>query len=143
MIAGQLGPGKDVVPEEAAVIDHPRDHLDLGRAAAPRQSSPGHGSRGLRMIIAQSIRSPKRSRQAIRSRVKPFAGPGATPITPVRPVVAQRRHRVPDRLARVAGAVGVVKQQQVEAVGADPLQAALGRRPQVVGVLGGPRSAGR
>jgi hypothetical protein len=65
------------------------------------------------MIIAQSMRSPKRSRQAIRSRVKPLAGP-------------------------VADAVGVVEQQQVERVGADPLQALLGRHPQVARVLVGP-----
>ncbi len=37
------------------------------------------------MIIAQSIRAPKRSRQSIRSRVKPLAGPGATPIRRVNP----------------------------------------------------------
>ena len=43
------------------------------RAAASRQSSPGQGSSGLRMIIAQSIWSPKRSRQEIRSSVKPLA----------------------------------------------------------------------
>ena len=40
--------------------------------------------------------------------------------------VAQRGHALPDRLVRVAGAVGVVQQQQVEAVGADALEAALG-----------------
>ena len=93
------------------------------------------------MTIAQSIRSPKRSRQAIRSRVKPLAGPGATPIRAARPGLAQRRHPVPDRLAGVADAVGVVQQQQVEGGGAEPLQAALGRHPQVAGVLR-PRRAG-
>ena len=87
------------------------------------------------MIIAQSIRSPKRSRQAIRSRVKPLAGPGATPIRAGQARLAQRRHPVPDRLARVADPVGVVEQQQVEGVGAEPLEAALGRHPQVAGVI--------
>src|SRR5918997_964529 len=47
------------------------------RAAASSASSPGHGSSGLRMSMAQSIRSPKRSKQSMTSSVKPFAGPGA------------------------------------------------------------------
>ena len=55
------------------------------RSAAGRTSSPGHGSSGLRITIAQSIRSPKRSRQSITSSVKPFAGPGATPSLRVSP----------------------------------------------------------
>ena len=49
------------------------------------------------MIIAQSIRSPKRSRQAIRSRVKPLAGPGAMPIAPVRP--SSRSAAIPSQTA--------------------------------------------
>ena len=90
------------------------------------------------MIIAQSIRSPKRSRQEIRSRVKPLAGPGATPICAGEARLAERRHPVPDDLRRVAGAVGVVEQQQVELRGADALEARLGRHPQVGGVPVGP-----
>ena len=37
------------------------------------------------MIIAQSSSAPNRSRQSIRSSVKPLAGPGATPIRRVSP----------------------------------------------------------
>ena len=109
--------------------------------AARRHSSAGHGSSGLRMTIAQSISSPKRSRQSMMSSVKPLAGPGATPRRPVEPVVADGAQRLPDGLARVAGAVGVVQQQQVEGVDPDPLEAALGGHPHVVGVLGPARPA--
>ena len=45
------------------------------------------------MIIAQSIASPKRSKHEIRSSVKPFAGPGATPIALARP--SSRSARIP------------------------------------------------
>ena len=69
------------------------------------------------------------------SSVNPLAGPGATPIARVRPVLAQRGHALPDRGARVAGAVGVVQQQHVEGVDAQALERALGRHPQVGGVL--------
>ncbi len=47
----------------------------------------------------------------------------------------ERLHPVPDRLARVAGAVRVVQQQQVELVDAAALEAALGRHLQVARVL--------
>ena len=67
--------------------------------------------------------------------MNPFAGPGATPSRRVRPCVAQLRHALPDGLAGVAGAVGVVQQQQVEALDAAALEAALGRHAQVAGVV--------
>ena len=67
------------------------------RAAARRHSSPGQGSSGFRITIAQSMRSPKRSRQSIRSSVKPLAGPGATPIRSVRP--AARSAAMPSHTA--------------------------------------------
>jgi hypothetical protein len=54
-------------------------------AAAARTSSPGHGSNGFRITIAQSIASPKRSKQRRRSSVNPFAGPGAIPIASASP----------------------------------------------------------
>jgi hypothetical protein len=38
------------------------------------------------------------------------------------PIVAQRPHPIPHRLRRVAGAIRVVQQQQVERVDADPLE---------------------
>src|SRR5438552_3940575 len=47
--------------------------------AAGNTRLPGHGSRGFKIIIAQSSSGPKRSKQSSRSSVKPLAGPGATP----------------------------------------------------------------
>ena len=102
--------------------------------AARRHSSAGHGSSGLRMTIAQSISSPKRSRQSMMSSVKPLAGPGRDAEAAGQALVADGAQRLPDGLARVAGAVGVVQQQQVERVDPEPLEAALGRHPHVVGV---------
>jgi hypothetical protein len=64
-------------------------------AAASSTSDPGHGSIGLRMIIAQSIDEPNRSKQPIRSSVKPFAGPGATPSIRVSP--AERTASMPSQ----------------------------------------------
>ena len=90
------------------------------------------------MTIAQSIRSPKRSKQEIRSRVKPLAGPGATPIRARQARLAQRLHPVPDHLAGVADPVRVVEEEQVERGGAEPPEAFLGRHPQVLGVGVGP-----
>ena len=52
------------------------------------------------MTIAQSIRSPKRSRQAIRSSVKPLAGPGATPIAAASP--ASRSAAIPSQTASLS-----------------------------------------
>jgi len=50
-------------------------------------------------------------------------------------LVAHRAQRVPDDLARVAGAVGVVQQQHVEGVDAEPLEAALRRHADVLAVV--------
>ena len=66
--------------------------------------------------------------------MKPLAGPGATPRRARQAGVADRLQRVPDGLARVAGAVGVVQQQQVERVDPAALEAALGGHPHVVRV---------
>ena len=52
------------------------------------------------MIIAQSIASPKRSKQLIASRVKPLAGPGATPIERVSP--ASRSAAIPYHTASLS-----------------------------------------
>jgi hypothetical protein len=49
------------------------------------------------MIIAQSISSAKRSKQSIRSSVKPLAGPGATPSRRVSP--SSRTARMPSHTA--------------------------------------------
>jgi hypothetical protein len=57
------------------------------------------------------------------------AGRDAEP--PRQPRLAQRRHPLPHGRARVADPVGVVEEQEVERVGADPLQRALGRHAQV------------
>ena len=67
--------------------------------------------------------------------MKPLAGPGATPIRRVSS--ASLSACIPSQTVslRVAGAVGVVQQQQVELVDAAALEAALGRHPQVARVL--------
>ena len=49
------------------------------------------------MIIAQSIEAPKRSKQEMTSRVKPLAGPGATPSNRVSP--AARSASMPSQTA--------------------------------------------
>src|SRR5680860_1237723 len=59
----------------------------------------------------------------------------------VAPGLAQRGHSIPDGVTGVAGAVGVVQQQEVESVQPEALQAALGRSPQVGRVLVGPAQA--
>ena len=66
-----------------------------------------------------------------------MAGPGATPSMRVSP--ASRTARIPSHTAalRVADAVGVVQQQQIEALDAAALEAALGGHADVVAVLAG------
>src|SRR5213076_1230800 len=53
------------------------------------------------------------------------------------PGVAKRRHALPDILALEPGAVRVVKEEQIERVDAQPLEAPLACRPQVIAVLAG------
>ena len=84
--AGHLPSGVDFSPADM------QQHARVVTAAIERHA-PGFG----KLIIAESIRSPKRSRQEIRSRVKPFAGPGATPIRAVRP--ASRSAAIPAQTA--------------------------------------------
>lgn len=57
----------------------------------------GHGSKGLRMTMAQSISEPKRSNARSRSSVKPLAGPGAIPRRSVS--LAWRRASIPSQTA--------------------------------------------
>ncbi len=57
------------------------------------------------------------------------------------PLVAQAGERAPDLLGRVADAIGVVQQQQVEAIDAAALEARLGRAAQVVAVAAGAAQA--
>ncbi len=51
------------------------------------------------------------------------------------PCLAQRLHSVPNSLAGIADAVRVMEEEQVERGDPHPLQAALGRHPQIVRVL--------
>ena len=140
---GEVVARAHVVPEQPAVVDDARD--DAGRraaAAAPSASSPGHGSNGLRISIAQSIRSPKRSRHAMTSSVKPFAGPGATPMAPVRPSSRSARHARPrpprwcSPCGRGCGAAGRRRRRCRTARGC-----ARSRMPQVVRVALGAAQA--
>ena len=66
--------------------------------------------------------------------MKPLAGPGATPSSAGQPGVADLAERIPDLRGLEAAPVGVVQQEHVERVGADPLEAALGGHPHVVAI---------
>jgi hypothetical protein len=69
-----------------------------------------------------------------------LAGPGDTDAAR-EAGIAQRDHALPDRLVGVAGAVGVVQQQEVERVGADALEALLGGIAEVGAVVLRPAQA--
>ncbi len=137
VVRGPLGVGAQVAPEEAAVVDHPGQHLDVvpGRRIEAELTRPGlerveddhrpvdpltEALEAGDQVEGEAVGRPRRDADPCRQ-----------------PLIAQRRHRVPDHLAGVADAVWVVEQQQVEGVGADPAEAFLGRHPQVVAVLVG------
>ena len=70
------------------------------------------------MSIAQSMSSPKRSKQPTRSSEKPLAGPGAMPSCFGEALVLRSLERVPHGLTGVAEFVGIVEHQQVEMIAA-------------------------
>jgi hypothetical protein len=123
LVAGQT----EIAVEHAAVIDHAGHHLHARVFTGGQREPTGQGSSGLRMSIAQSMSSPKRSKQPTRSSEKPLAGPGAMPSRLVRPS-SLAPSGLPDGLAGVAEFVRVVQHEQVEMVGAAAFEF-LGRRP--------------
>ena len=133
--------GPHVVPEEPAVVDHARDEVDV---VAPRRGQ--HELAGPRLERVEDDHRPVDQRaealQAVDDVEREAVGrAGGDAEHPRQAGVAQRRHPLPHRGARVADAIGVVQEQQVEAVGPDALQRALGRHAQVRRVLLGPAQA--
>ena len=133
--------GEQVVEEQAAVVDDARDHVDVAAGGGVQAQLAGPGLERVEDhhrpvdAIAEALEAVDQvEREAV-------GGPGRDTDQAREPGVLERLHPVPDRLAGVAGAVGVVQQQQVELVDAAALEAALGRHPQVARVLLGPAQA--
>ena len=131
----QLGLRRHVVPEQPAVVDHPRDHANALARGGVEAELPGPGLERVeddhRPVdpVAEALEAADEIEgEAVRGAGRDADGVGDAGFP-------ESCHPVPDRLALVAGPVRVVKEEQIEAVLAEPLQAALGRHPQVAGVL--------
>ena len=127
-------PGSDVVPEQAAVVDHARDelHAVLARRgqdelARPRLERVEDHHRPLDQLAEALEAVDEVEREAVRRPRRDADRAGQA-------LVADGPHRLPDHRARVAGAVGVVQEQEIERAGADALERPLRRHPDVVGV---------
>src|SRR5204862_5783032 len=136
MVAAREAPvNRNVPPEEPAVVHDPRDHANvvLGRRpetelGGPRLERVEDDHRPVDQL-AEALEAPDEvDREAIRR-----TGSDADHLR--QPGVAKRRHALPDILALEPGAVRVVKEEQIERVDAQPLEAPLACRPQVVAVL--------
>ena len=126
--------GLDVVPEQAAVVDDARHDVDvvLARGAQAQLGRPGlerveDDHRPVDQLAEALEAVDDVQREAVGGARRDAEAAGEA-------LVADGAQRLPDGLARVAGAVGVVQQQQVEGVDPEALEAALGRHPHVVGV---------
>src|SRR3954447_13686517 len=126
----QLGLRRHVVPEDAAVVDHPGDHLDLvasGRLEAelprPRLEWVEDDHRPVDRVAEALEAADQVERESI-------GRPRRDTDRAGEPSVAERRHRPPYLLALVAGAIRVVEEQQVEAILPKSLEAPLGGHPQ-------------
>ena len=129
--------GEDVVEEQPAVVDDPRDHAHVAgrrggeaQLTGPRLQRIEDDHRPVDQLAKALEAVDHVQREAVR-------GTGSDADHPREPGIAQRGHPVPDGLAGVTRAVGVVQQEQIEGVDPATLEAALGRHPQVTGVLGG------
>ncbi len=129
--------GEHVVVEQPAVVDDARDQPDAvllrggeHELARPRLERVEDDHRPVDQLAVALEAVEQVEREAVGR-----AGRDAEP--PREAGLPQRRHALPDGAARVAGAVGVVQQEQVERVRADPLQRALRRHPQVARVAVG------
>ena len=122
--------------EQAAVVDDARDQAHVVRGggvehelAGPRLErveddhrpvdQRGEALEAVDQVEREAVRRARARRRAVR----------------VSPASRTASHALPHGLAGVAGAVGVVQQQQVEALDAAALEAALGRHADVVGVV--------
>jgi hypothetical protein len=133
--------GAHVVEEDPAVVDHPGDDRDVvGRAgvqrelAGPRLERVEDEHRPVHAVAEALQRGDDVEREAV-------GRPGRDADAVGEALVAERGHRVPHGLGRVARAVRVVQQQQVEAVGAAALQRALRGPAQVARVVLGAAQA--
>ena len=134
VVARELVPGQHVVVEEPAVVDDAGDQLHavaLGRRqhqlAGPRLERVEDHHRPVD-AVAEALQAVDHvEREAVRR-----AGRDAE--HPRQAGRLDRLQRVPDRFARIARAIGVVQQQQVEGIDAAALQAALRGHPHVVRV---------
>ena len=134
VVLGEDVAGPDVVVEQPAVVDHPRDHVDarlLGRRqhvlAGPGLERVEDDHRPVDLGAEALEAGQEVEREAVGR-----AGGDADRVGQA--AVAQGAHPLPDRFARVADAVGVVQEQQVEAVDAATLERALGRALEVLPV---------
>ncbi len=112
----QLLARQQVVEEQAAVIDHARDHLDLGGRGGIEAQLPGPGLERVEddhRPVEQRAEPLQTADQVQREAV---GGTRRDADQARQAGLAQRRHPLPHRLAVVADAVGVVEQQQIEAV---------------------------
>ena len=121
---GQLHPGLDVAPEEAAVVDDPGDHPDVvaGRGLEAELAGPG----------LERVEDDHRPVDPLAEALEAGDQVEGEPVRRARgdadlrgqARLAQRLHPVPDRLAGVADPVRVVEEEKVERGGAEPPEAA-------------------
>jgi hypothetical protein len=138
VVLGKGVAGPDVVPEEPAVVDHARDDVD---AVALRRGQ--HELPRPRLERVEDDHRPvdelAEALQAVDDVEREAVGRAWGDAQRARQTrVAQGGHPLPHRHARVAHAVGVVQQQDVEGVDAEALERALAGHAQVRGVLVGP-----
>ena len=122
--------------ENAAVIDHACDELDLvtegrreNQSAGPRlqRAQDDHGPVDEGAEAFETLDQVQR--ESVGRAWRHSEGPCQAGI-------AQGLHSVPDPVAGVARMVGIVEEDEVELVDLTPLQRFLGGHPQVGGVVG-------
>ena len=139
--ARQLVLGPQVVPEQPAVVDNPGDDLHVLRRRSVEHELPRPGLER----VEDDHRPVDRVAEALEGlddvEGEAVGRPGRQPEQPGQPGGADGLHRLPHGRRRVPGAVGVVQQEQVERVDADPLQGRLRGPPHVVAVVLAPAQA--
>ena len=141
VVLGEGVAGGDVAPEDAAVVDDPGDQLDVVANGGVEGHLAGPGLEGVEDdhrpvdAVAEALEAVDQVEG------EAVGGTGGDPDPLGQAGLAKGSHAVPDLLGGVAGAVGVVEQEQVEGVDADPLEAALGGHAQVGGVIIGAAQA--
>src|SRR5829696_6090114 len=134
----QLSLRRDVVPEDPAVVDHACDHPDPVTSRRIEAELTRPGLEGVEDdhrpvdCIAEALEAANQVQGETVGRPRRDADPVGEPG------FAKGRHALPDLLALVAGPVGIVEQEEIEAVLPQALQAALRRRPQIIVVSTGP-----